>query len=152
MKSIQDPAVRKTIVNRINNLTPESARLWGKMNVNQMICHCTDQFRIMLGIKPTVFSGNVFTVYIVKPLIMLGLQAPPEKVKTTPELDQQIDGTPPIEFQTDLATLLALMDEACSRGENEKWYPHPAFGKMSKKQWLTLAYTHLHHHLRQFGV
>lgn len=151
MKSLTNPAIQKDIINRINNLTPDTPRKWGKMNVHQMICHCTDQLRVMLGIKPSTFSGNIFTVYIVKHLIMFGLQAPPEKVKTVPEFDQDADGTPPVEFQTDRATLVALIDEACSRDEDEKWHLHPAFGKMNKKQWLTLAYTHLHHHLRQFG-
>lgn len=37
--------------NRIDKLVPESEPLFGKMNVNQMICYCTDFYRMAKGVR-----------------------------------------------------------------------------------------------------
>ena len=33
-----------------------------------------------------------------------------------------------------------------------EWQEHPAFGRLARRAWGVLAYRHLDHHLRQFGV
>ena len=50
------------IVNRLNQLTPESKALWGKMNIAQMLAHCTEAFRIPLSSKkfPRSLMGLLF--------------------------------------------------------------------------------------------
>ena len=47
MESLFDETVTQEIIERINKLSPDSQRKWGKMNVSQMIAHCNsnDQFR-----------------------------------------------------------------------------------------------------------
>jgi len=45
-------------VTRINNLTPESQALWGKMNVGQMLAHCNVTYEMAYENKhpkPNVF-------------------------------------------------------------------------------------------------
>jgi len=37
MKTLFDPEAAKEVVARINNLTPNSTALWGKMKVDQML-------------------------------------------------------------------------------------------------------------------
>ena len=39
VKDMFDPAVKQAIVDRINKLTPQSQRKWGKMDVAQMLAH-----------------------------------------------------------------------------------------------------------------
>ena len=38
-----------SLVERINLLDPDQKPLWGRMNVNQMICHCSDQIAMTQG-------------------------------------------------------------------------------------------------------
>jgi len=36
-------------VERICSLTPSSSRHWGKMSVNEILCHLTDSYRCVIG-------------------------------------------------------------------------------------------------------
>ena len=40
MKNVFDPAVTAELIHRIEDLTPQSPALWGKMSVDQMLAHC----------------------------------------------------------------------------------------------------------------
>ena len=40
MKNVFDKNDTHEFVNRIQNLTPETKSLWGKMSVSQMLAHC----------------------------------------------------------------------------------------------------------------
>ena len=42
-------SARATIHVRIDELSPESLRQWGKMPAPQMVCHVADQLRVALG-------------------------------------------------------------------------------------------------------
>ena len=42
-------ATRERFQRRIDRLTPDSERQWGKMSVDQMVCHLSDQLRLALG-------------------------------------------------------------------------------------------------------
>ena len=44
---------------RIDKLSLESEPSFGQMNVNQMICHCTDTIRMALGEKEADEYGQV---------------------------------------------------------------------------------------------
>ena len=41
----------KILFQRIDKLTNEHKASFGVMTANQMICHCTDQLRIVIGTK-----------------------------------------------------------------------------------------------------
>ncbi len=41
MKTVFDAAVREDLVSRINSLTLLNNAQWGKMNVSQMLKHCS---------------------------------------------------------------------------------------------------------------
>lgn len=83
----------------------------------------------------------------------LALKAPmpwPHGVKTMPENDQLIGGTPPVEFDRDRQRLEALIERFCQPMNN--MFPHPYFGQLTEAEWLRWGYLHCDHHLRQFGV
>ena len=46
VKSIFDAQAQTEIFERINKLTPQSQALWGKMNVAQMLKHCTQNIKL----------------------------------------------------------------------------------------------------------
>src|SRR5215210_5672954 len=49
MKTIFDKTTRDEIINRINSLNENSTAQWGKMNVSQMLKHCTQWDEMALG-------------------------------------------------------------------------------------------------------
>jgi hypothetical protein len=152
MKIILDISTQTEIENRINSLNQKSTRVWGKMTVNEMICHCSDQIKMAVGLISTNYIGNFFLNTIVKHLILLGIPAPKGKIETTPELKQGIGGTRPTSFEDDKKELLGFIKEFQSNIERKPNQIHPAFGKMNSKQWARLSYIHLDHHLKQFSA
>src|SRR6187431_1255261 len=64
MKTIFDKTVREELIDRINTLSEKSVAEWGKMNIYQMVKHCTIWEEWILGTnKPTYkqeFIGFIF--------------------------------------------------------------------------------------------
>lgn len=55
-------------------------------------------------------------------------------------------------WEEDRAALHDLIERFAAEDRAGRWPPHPAFGTLSGRGWGSLAYKHLDHHLRQFGV
>ncbi len=149
MKTLSNPQDLVEIQTRLQQVRADSARQWGKMNAHQMLCHLCDAFRNVSGERPTAWRGNWFTKHVLK---WLALQAPmqwPHGVKTSPEADQEIGGTKPVEFARDRADCEALLRQFVS---GQSFVRHPMFGEMTNEEWMRWGYLHCDHHLRQFGV
>lgn len=151
MKSFLNPADKKEIFERLSKVQPDSQRRWGRMTPHQMICHLCDSFRLPLGERGADSVENLFTRTAVK---WIALRAPlrwPHGVKTMPEMDQGIGGTPPVEFERDRQELERLIERFAEEQQKGEFAPHPFFGRMSDSDWLRWGYLHCDHHLRQFG-
>lgn len=149
MKSFANPQDLTEIFTRLARVQPDSPRQWGKMNAHQMLVHLCDAFRNVLGDRPTTWRGNWFTKHVLK---FIALQVPlqwPHGIKTSPEADQEIGGTKPVEFARDRADCEALLQRFV---EALQYVRHPMFGEMTKDEWMRWGYLHCDHHLRQFGV
>lgn len=151
MKTLANSADRKELLERLQRIRPNSLRHWGQMSPHQMICHLTDSFKAGTGEKSASVSENLLNRTVVK---WAGLYLPipwPHGIKTRPEMDQNIGGTKPVEFELDRAAL-ATMIERFSRPQRDfEWGRHPLFGEMSDRDWHRWGYLHVDHHLRQFG-
>jgi hypothetical protein len=75
----------------------------------------------------------------------------PKGVPTRPEIDQEISGTAPAEFEADLHALLALTKEFARTPRSFTFAAHPIFGNMNEAEWMRWAYLHADHHIRQFN-
>jgi len=136
---------------RLDKLTPESKALWGKMSVTQMLTHLNDAFRLSLGMKEAKDKSNFFWNKVLFPVSIYAMGFFPRNSSAPVEINQQIGGSNPRDFYTELEFLKKMLDVFNER-EAEKIKPHPLFGKLSKKQWKDLMVVHLNHHLKQFGV
>ena len=47
MKNIFESKITSEVINRINQLTPTTLNLWGKMNVSQMLAHCNVTYEMV---------------------------------------------------------------------------------------------------------
>mgnify|MGYP001792707406 CR=1 FL=1 len=132
---------------RIEKLNWESKPKFGKMNVNQMVCHCSDFFRMATGTKKAQEYGIVDPKKVVE-LSRSGKTAP------TPKGFGQVegDGTSPTELENDKGILKEYILQFSELDKDYEFAEHPYFGLISRERWVELANYHLNHHLNQFGV
>jgi hypothetical protein len=153
MKTLARPEDKDEILRRLRTVGPGSARRFGTMSAHQMVCHLSDSVRAVMGRRPVKDASNVLSTTVVK---WIALYAPVRwraGHRTRPELDQVAGrGTAPGVFESDVADLEALVEEATAMARNFTWQPHPVFGRMSESDWMRWAYLHMDHHLRQFGA
>jgi hypothetical protein len=154
--SLSNSTIKEQIVERLRKIQPDSSRQWGRMTVNQMLCHLCDSFRVTMGMKSwktTRISVTPIPLprWFVK-WVALGTSMPwPRGLPTRPEVDVERGGTPPSAFGQDKANLFALLDRFTRQPRDFEWQPHPIFGSMSDADWMRWGYLHMDHHLRQFG-
>jgi Protein of unknown function (DUF1569) len=149
-KLLNDPRDKAAILARLRAVSPDSVRVWGRMTASQMICHLNDSFLGMMGDKPARIPR--FSLWrLMKPIALYAPGQWPHGVKTRPEFEQGIGGTPPGEFDADLSTLLATIEKFTQTPRGFEFRPHPMFRRMTEKEWMRWAYLHCDHHLRQFG-
>jgi hypothetical protein len=146
---VQDKA---EIRERLARIGPDSVRRWGRMSAHQMVCHLADSFRLAVGRKHARPIGGRLRASAMRALALYLPMAWPPGIVTTPEFDQDLGGTRPVEFAADMADLLALFESVTGPEARLHGRPHPVFGCMSEAEWLRWGYLHMNHHLRQFGV
>lgn len=132
---------------RIDQLTPGQQPLFGKMNVNQMVCHCTDQIRLALG---TIVADEYGAA---DPAEIISLARSGKTVPTAKGLGQvEGGGTRPTGFDNDIKYLKQHILDFSKLDNDFDFKPHPFFGTYNKRQWTKLTLNHLDHHLKQFQV
>jgi len=153
MKTLHNDNDKQEVLNRLRQVRAESTRRWGKMTPHQMVCHLNDSFKSMIGEREVAGSkSNVLTRSVVR---WIALYAPlkwPHGVPTMAENDQERGGTPPENFQRDVAALASMIERLTSAQRDYQWGRHPLFDEMSERDWMRWGYLHVDHHLRQFGV
>jgi len=150
MKTLRNEADRAALIARLDKLDADARPVWGKMTVEQMVSHL-----VQAGELPFTASvpdrSNFASRTFIKPLILYVLPMPKE-VKTSPELNQQENGRKPVELSSDKQAVIESINTLGNLPVGHDCLSHPFFGKMNAKQWAVLAYKHIDHHLRQFGV
>jgi hypothetical protein len=146
-KSLFDPKEREELRRRMESIRPDARPLWGKMNAGQMLAHVNASLRMALGDLPTKPKRTPIANPLARWLLIYKLKWP-AGTPTAPELL----ATPPGEWAADLARFRELLERNGGRDPAGEWPRHPAFGKLTGRQWGDLGWKHLDHHLRQFGA
>lgn len=147
MKSLWQSETRREVMARLGKLKPTSEPRWGRMNCQQMVTHLADGLRMALGELEVKPRGRFLSVPPLKQLIVYWLPFP-KGAPTAPELRRRSAG----EIDGEVAAIGELLDAFARRDRRGPWPDHPAFGRLGARGWGVLAYRHLDHHLRQFGV
>ena len=149
MPSLFNEADMVSVIHRIEKLNPESKRLWGKMNVGQMLAHCNISMETAMGknvIKP-LFIGKLIGPLFKKTALgdkPFGKGAPSDKTYIfKDERNFEVEKNKTI---NSIKEFFAAGHDGCTK------HPHPFFGKFTPEQWGIFQWKHLDHHLRQFGV
>ncbi|CAL2093982.1 DUF1569 domain-containing protein [Tenacibaculum sp. 190524A05c] len=150
MKNIFTKEVTDEVVGRINTLTAETQPKWGKMNVAQMLAHCSVSYEGVYTDKHP--KPNGFTKFILKLLVkkqVVSEKPYPKNGRTAP----QFLITDERDFETEKERLIEYILKTQELGVTyfDGKESH-SFGKLTKQEWNNLFYKHLDHHLTQFGV
>jgi hypothetical protein len=148
MKTVMDSATRKELIERIHSLSPQHTAHWGKMNVHQMLEHCTrcdDMYHGELKIRRVLIGrlfGSMFKKKILKKDLGFGKNSP-----TSPLLLNS-------EAVADMDALKQAWQNRIEQYGNFKnhGFVHPFFGSLTTEEVGVFAYKHADHHLRQFGA
>lgn len=149
MKTLFQKESVDEIISRINQLSPGTQRLWGKMNVDQMLEHCALGIETATGDK---FYQQVFIGKIIGRFFKFSFmnEAPIKKNGPTHPamvLPQSTD------FETEKIRLAELIRKFYDGGEKKcTSNSHAFFGKLTPQEWARLMFKHVDHHLKQFGV
>lgn len=151
VKRLDDPALQRDIMLRIERLHSCLPAKWGLMNAEQMLRHLVGAFRMAMkeheaGRRASLLRGPVGRC--------LALYLPIRWIKGYPsvrELDIVKIGAKAGDFDQNREELCRLIDRFCLSTAEQLLPEHPIFGKMSRSEWMRWGYLHTDHHLRQFG-
>ena len=149
MKSLYEADAVNEIINRIDTLTPATQRKWGKMQVAQMLAHCSAALDVAAGNKfpPRMFIGKLLGSFM---RTSFSNEKPFPKNSPTDKSFMVVDER---EFMNEKALLIDLIKQFSDGGEAQcTTHPHSFFGKLTPQEWSKGMYKHLDHHLRQFGA
>lgn len=150
MKSIFDESNRAALINRIKTVNERSRSQWGKMNVYQMLKHCTIWEEWIQGRnKPTYkqeLLGYIFGKWALNSMIKddkpFKRNVPTSAFFKVKELNGDLESE-----KRKWISLIEGYENYSNPG-----FVHDFFGKMTKDQIGILAYKHTDHHLRQFDA
>lgn len=149
MQNLFDVETYNKVIERLNNLNPQSQKQWGKMDVSQMLAHVKEAFKIPLSEKelPRMFIGRLLGWFIKSKLYDDSPWKP--GLPTSPNFVIKDDRI----FEKEKQELLSLVNRFHQAGPGGiTKFAHPFFGKFTPVQWGQSMYKHLDHHLRQFSV
>ncbi|WP_075343610.1 DUF1569 domain-containing protein [Tenacibaculum agarivorans] len=150
MKNIFTKEVTDEIIGRINNLTTETQPSWGKMNVGQMMAHCSVSYETVFTDKHP--KPNAVAKFFIKLFVknqVVSEKPYPKNGRTAPYFlvtDER-------NFENEKNQLISYIQKTQELGEAHfDGKESHSFGKLNKEEWNNLFYKHINHHLNQFGV
>jgi hypothetical protein len=147
MKKLWQESARRELLDRLATLRPDRPARWGRMSAPQMVTHLNDSMRMTYGDLNCEMKRSLIRFPGIKQLIIFWMPFP-KGVPTAPELIARKPG----EWEADVETLRTLLERGAGHDTRGPFPVHPAFGKLTPREWGVLAYRHVDHHLRQFGV
>jgi hypothetical protein len=143
--------VADEIITRINKLTPDSQRQWGKMDVARMLAHCSVTYEMVYEPEKHPKPNRVMREAL--KLIAKPVCVSEKRYKKNLPTETSFVIKSERHFETERGRLIAYIEKTQALGEDEfDGKEYPSFGTLSKTEWNNMFYKHLDHHLNQFGV
>ena len=149
MKNLFQPEAVDEVISRIDKLQPGSLRQWGKMDVAQMMAHCSAALDMASGQlnPPRIFIGRLIGPFV-RPIYTN--EKPFSRNNPT---DKKLLVSDQRDFLREQGQLKLKLRQFHQGGEAQcTRHPHPFFGALTPQAWSRGMYKHLDHHLRQFGA
>jgi hypothetical protein len=149
MRNLFEPEAADEVISRIDKLQPASQCQWGKMDVAQMMAHCSAALDMASGRinPPRIFLGR-----LIGPLLR-PIYTNEKPFSRSSPTDKKLVISDQRDFVGEQERLKLCVRHFCQDGEAKcTRQPHPFFGALSPQDWSRGMYKHLDHHLRQFGA
>ncbi len=150
MKNIFNLSTCNEIIARIEQLSPSTKAVWGKMNVAQMLAHCNVTYELVYDnnhSKPNRFKKFILT------LLVKNLVVSEKPYKKNSQTGSQFIIVNEKDFEQEKKRLVDYLIKTQQLGEKEfDGKESVSFGILNKTEWNNMFYKHLDHHLSQFGV
>ncbi len=150
MKNVFDQNDTEEIINRINQLTPDTKQLWGKMSVAQMLAHCNVTYELVYDNKhpkPGAIKQFLLKAFVKK--IVVNEKPFKKNAPTAPEFLVKDDK----DFEIEKKRLIDHIRKTQQLGEAHfDGKASHSFGVLTSAEWNNQFAKHLDHHLTQFGV
>jgi len=149
MKNLFEQQTVDEVVSRIDKLQPTSQRQWGKMDVAQMLAHCSITMDIASGRLnlPRILLGRIIAPFF------KSIYTNDRPFKKNGPTGKELVVVNQRDFAREQEQLKLKIQQFCAGGEARcTRHPHPFFGSLTPQAWSRGMYKHLDHHLRQFDV
>jgi len=137
------------ILQRINEIKPETQGKWGRMDAAQMLAHCAIYMEAATGKRIThrMLIGRLLG-RILRPKFS---SDKPFRHGSPTANDFKVTGQR--DFNSEKEKLTRLIVEFAEKGPaGVTTRPHPFFGRLKADEWGEGSYKHIDHHLKQFGI
>jgi len=137
------------VIARVDSLQPSCTRQWGKMDVAQMMAHCSVAMDMASGRlnPPRRFIGRLIAPFVKS---VFTDERPRGKNDPTGKEFVVADRRDFAREQEQLKLKIRQFHDGGEAGCTR--HPHPFFGSLTPQAWSRGMYKHLDHHLRQFGA
>jgi hypothetical protein len=142
---VHDAGAHAELKRRVQSLTPQTPRQWGKMTIGQMLFHVNLVLAEAMGEYKGKRSIHGLPRVLVRWMILNGPWG--KGAPTRPDMLVQ-DAK---EFEKEKARCIDMLDRFAAKSMEGDW-PEAANFPMTGRHWSQLNWRHLDHHLRQFGV
>lgn len=150
LPNVFSPDVSAQLIERIQQLSPQSAANWGKMNVAQMLAHCNVTYEMVYENKHP--KPGALMRFILKAMVknkVVNEESYPQNSRTAPQfliVDER-------DFEQEQKRLVDFIAKTQALGAAHfEQKESNSFGRLSSEQWNNMFYKHLNHHLAQFGA
>lgn len=151
MENVFDAKQAQEYINRINKLTPETQRKWGKMSVDQVLAHLNVAYTFIFEPEKLPKPNRIAKFFLknfVKPKIVND-RPYKQSLPTSPVFiiaDER-------NFEEEKKKLIGNIQRVQQLGKDAfEGKVNSNFGKMTAQEWNNMLAKHLNHHLEQFGV
>lgn len=148
MKNINDPSAYQEMINRVKMLSTANPRQWGKMDLQQMLVHCTAQLKMALGEIKATPQGSFMMGTVLGKWIAFSNIPWPKGANTPNEMNMERNTFQLTDIENEKKELQAYLARVKLAPQ---LMPHSFFGALSHKEWGRLIFKHIDHHLKQFS-
>ena len=151
MEDVYSAKDAQIYIDRINKLTPETQRKWGKMTVDQVLAHMNVPYSFIFEPEKQKKPGMI-AKFLLKNFVK------PKVVNDIP-YKQNIPTSPVFiisdvrNFEEEKKKLIGNIQRVQQLGrEAFEGKENSSFGILTAQEWNNMLAKHLNHHLQQFGV
>jgi Protein of unknown function (DUF1569) len=148
MGTLWNPTDRSALLDRLAQLSPDTAPRWGHFTAARMLAHLNDAVRMATG-ELDVAPRRVFLRYPGLKQLAIYVWPFPRGIRTVRELLARTDDA---DFARERGQFPAMLKQFAARPREGPWPDHPALGRLSGGAWGALTWRHIDHHFRQFSL